>query len=309
MSNPVPLRVGLAICTYNRPIELDRLIRTAADFMQPKIIDSTFHVVVVDDSSDGNARPIVDSLRQDLSVRIEYTNTASRSISTARNTAIVCASADTDYFACIDDDCLPEAGWIDHLVHAAEQTHAEIIIGHRQFVAPAEAGGWLRDEPFLDENERYADLSEPEHGNVANMLINSAWLRTSGVRFRDALGRLGGEDMAFLSDAKESGARLRFSAKSVVNEPYGAGRVSLRYHLWRQMWLGNNEAAINHNTHGLSRPRLALRGARRVARGATHPVRRLVSRQSAQWRWGLATVLRGLGLIAGTLGVHLEHRS
>jgi succinoglycan biosynthesis protein ExoM len=302
-------RVALAICTYNRPAELSQLIRTAHGFMHHEIESGRFHFVVNDDSKDGNGRPVIDRLRTDLGCRIDYSNTASGSISTARNTVIEAAALDTDFFVCIDDDCLPEDGWIGQLVRVAEVTESHIVIGHRQFVAPTNAAQWLRDEPFLDENELYEDMSEPEHGNVANMLIRSEWLRSSGVRFRSELGVLGGEDMAFLTDAKAAGAQLRFAAHSVVNEPYGANRVSLRYHLWRQMWLGNNEAAIHRNTSGMSRPRLALRGARRIARGVAHPGARLARRQPAQWRWGLATVLRGVGLIAGTVGVNLRHHS
>ncbi|MEO7370495.1 MAG: glycosyltransferase, partial [Ilumatobacteraceae bacterium] len=245
--------------------------------------------------------------RAEVGVLVESINTASGDVSKARNAAITAAAEGTDFVACTDDDCVPHPGWLAALLVVAEATSADVIIGHRQFVASDDAPRWLRDEPFAVENAMYPDQSDPTVGNTANVMIRSAWLRSSNVAFRNELGKSGGEDMVFLDDARKQGAIVRFAANSIVDEPYERRRTSLRYHLWRQMWLGNNEAAINGHTHEVGNARLALRGARRCLSGLTRPVRRAATGRSLQLRWAAARVVSGVGLIVGAAGVQIRH--
>jgi succinoglycan biosynthesis protein ExoM len=302
------MRVAIAICTYNRSAELRSLLRRVATLASVDLGGAErFRIVVVDDSRDSNAAPIIDEFRAEVGTIVELIKTASGDVSKARNAAITAASADTDFVVCIDDDCLPHPGWLAALLVVAEATSADVIVGHRQFVAPDDAPRWLREEPFAVENALYPDRSDPTFGNTANVMIRSAWLRSSNVAFRKELGRSGGEDMVFVDDARKKGAIVRFAAGSVVDEPYDRGRTTLGYHLWRQMWLGNNEAAINGHTHELSRARLVLRGARRCLSGLARPVRRVATGESAQLRWALARILSGIGLIAGAAGLRVSH--
>jgi succinoglycan biosynthesis protein ExoM len=302
------MRVGIAICTYNRLPELRSLLRRVAALASADLGgDDSFKIVVVDDSRDGNAAPTIDAFRAEVGAVVESINTASGDICKARNAAIIAASDGTDFVACTDDDCVPHPGWLAALLVVAEATSADVIIGHRKFVASADAPQWLLDEPFALENALYPDRSDPTVGNTANVMIRSAWLRSSDVAFRNELGRSGGEDMVFIDDARKQGARVRFAANSVVDEPYERRRTSLRYHLWRQMWLGNNEAAINRHTREVSDARLALRGVRRCVSGLTRPVRRVATGQSLQLRWAIARVVSGIGLIVGVAGVRIRH--
>jgi hypothetical protein len=263
-------------------------------------------VVVVDDSDTGTARSVVDASRGTMDVR--YVHTGASDISTARNAAVVTAAGLARYVACIDDDCVPTDGWLPELLRIAE-TGADIVVGHRQFVANEDAPTWLKTEPFLQENALYADGSVPTVGNIANALIRSEWLRTSGVRFRSDLGHLGGEDMVFLSDASAAGAETRFAARSVVLEPCDARRGSYRYQLWRQFWLGNNEAQIADRVGMVNRPRLLLRGARRVGRGLVWPIGAVAHRGRLEGHWAFALVMSGAGLVLGAMGVAVRHRS
>ncbi len=308
--------IAIGICTYHRPEALRALLGTITHMIANERIDASVAVVVVDDSPEADARAIVEAFGVEAS-RVEargvldvvYANSASSNISVARNRALELAREVGEVVLCIDDDCIPRPGWITELVAAATVTGADIVVGHRQFVAPAGAPQWLRDEPFLQENELYDDLSEPAVGNTANVLIRSRWLAESGVRFRDSLGKTGSEDMVFLADAADAGAVVRFSAKSVVDEPCATERTTLGYHLWRQFWLGNGEAQINRTLRTLSPPRMLLRGARRVARGLVHTPVCLVRHRTAQWRWALALTASGVGLLAGVAGIRLKHHS
>ena len=299
--------IAVAICTYNRPRLLGSLLETVEAIRRADLGDGGIHVVVVDDSPTGSARTVVEAAGPPGTVH--YRATAAGDISLARNTAVATAAALAPFVVCIDDDCLPQPGWLSELMRVANETDAAIIVGHRRFVPSEESPRWLRHEPFLQENELYPDGAVPVIGNMANVLIRSAWLVDSGIRFRTDLGRLGGEDMVFFADARAAGAEIRFAARSVVLERCDANRSTYRYQLWRQLWLGNNEAQINARTGDLGRARLCLRGLRRALRGVVWPIRCLLQRRRPQLRWSLALVASGAGMVAGAAGVRFTHRS
>ncbi len=303
-----PTTVAIAICTYRRPAQLHELLRTIAESESAKdgVVSA---IVVVDDSPEREAAAVVSAARASLGpdVTLRYESTASGDVSVARNRAISVARELAPYVACIDDDCLPRAGWVPELLRIARSTGAAIVVGHRQFVAPDDAPRWLRSEPFLAENAQYPDASDPTLGNVANVLLRSGWLADHQVAFRRELGVTGGEDMVFLADARAAGAQVRFAASSVVLEPLDPARCTLSYQLWRQMWLGNNEAEIDRQTGAVGGIRLLLRGGRRVGRGLAHPFVRLAGRRAPQWRWALALAGNGVGLMLGVGGVRMRH--
>lgn len=301
-------RVAVAICTYNRPLQVEELLRRITDLAPKENGLVLCAIVVVDDSRDGNVAALIHRLRDELKVQIDYRNTASGDVAVARNAAITAARGVADFIACIDDDCLPESGWLGALLNVAEAFSADLVVGRHRFVVPTDSPRWLHNEPFLHEKVLYEDRSVPALGSTANLLIRSEWLQRSGLRFCSEFGRTGGEDMVFFADARAQGAAIRFAAGSIVHEPYSVSRTSFRYHLWRQVWLGNNEALINRHTLAHSKRRLVLRGARRMVRGALHPLRQAAARKRPELRWSAALAGSGLGLIAGTVGVRMRHR-
>jgi len=302
-------RAVVAVCTFRRNEQLAALVRRIDSLVPTEVPDGTVGITIVDDSPEGGAAAVIDSLRSAVSLELEYHHTAAANIAVARNRAIEASMARGEFVACLDDDCVPEPGWLRELLRVAHTREADIVVGHRIFFAPEGAPRWLSDEPFLDENAMYADESVPISGNTANVLIRGAWLAASGVRFRNDLGTVGGEDMVFFADAASVGANVRFAAGSVSKEPCDGRRSTLPYQWWRQLWLGNNEALINRHTRATTPWRLLLRGSKRSLAGVVRPFARLVRGSSPQWRWSAAMVARGGGLVAGVLGLRLRHHS
>jgi succinoglycan biosynthesis protein ExoM len=300
--------VSVAICTYDRPLLLQRLLDAVSSVARIDASGDRIAIVVVDDSPNGSALPIAERAR-DTFAEVAYVHTGSGDISTARNAALSKGVELAPFVVCVDDDCVPQPAWLAALLRVANVWAADIVVGHRQFVPTDSSPSWLRREPFLRENPEYPDGSVPVVGNMANVLIRSSWLVSSGVRFNPELGRLGGEDMVFFADARAAGAEIRFAADSVVFEPCDSRRSTFRYQLWRQTWLGNNEAQISARTGEFGRARLALRGLRRVARGMGWPLRAFGHRRSPELRWAVALAASGVGLIMGAVGIEIAHRS
>lgn len=307
--SPPHTTVTVAVCTFRRNELLASLVRTIDGLAATEVPGGSLRMLIVDDSPEAGAADVVAHLNDSVGVAVDYFASSAADIATARNHAIQRGAAGSDHVACLDDDCVPKPGWLRELLRIADTQQADVVVGHRQFAAAPGAPNWLSEQPFLIENLQYADGSVPTVGNTANMLVRSSWLRSSGVRFRSEMGAVGGEDMVFFSDAASAGANVRFAAKSICDEQCDGRRATFRYQAWRQFWLGNNEAVINRTTQQTSHARLVGRGAKRVLSGVTHPLVRLVHRQSPQWRWAFARTGSGVGLLLGVAGVHLRHRS
>ncbi len=305
-SHPV---VTVAVCTFRRNDLLASLVHTVDRLAKDEVPGGSVGMLIVDDSPESGAAAVVESLRASVAIKVDYFASAAADIAVARNHALQRGAVGSEHVVCIDDDCVPSAGWLRELLRIAEAQQAEIVVGHRQFVAAPSARRWLSAEPFLAENLPYPDGGVPTSGNTANMLVRSSWLQSSGVRFRTAMGAVGGEDMVFFSDAVKAGANIRFAAHSICDEPCDGKRATFRYQAWRQFWLGNNEAIINRATHQANPARLMARAAKRTLTAVAHPFVRLVHRQRPQIRWAVARVGSGIGLFVGVIGIRLRHRS
>ncbi len=298
--------VAVAFCTYDRPTLVGPLLEAIAAAARDDLARTMVPVVVVDDSPGATARAAVDAY---AGAPVHYLHTGAGDISTARNAAVQAASELADFVVCLDDDCLPEPGWLSGLVDAAIRWDADIVTGHHRFVAPPDAPRWMRTEPFLVEHAEYEEGGVPPIGNMANVLLRSSWLAASGVRFHPDFGGVGGEDMVFFAEATAAGARVRFTGRSVVHELLVGSRATFRYQLWRQNWLGNNEACIQVRTGVTGRGRLTARGVRRMVRGFGWPIHSWRNQGTAQWHWAVGLVASGVGLVTGVLGIRIAHRS
>jgi len=299
--------LAVAICTYRRngPLRdlLERLLDEAASTTEAVRLG----VAVIDDSPTGEAQSLAAEFNDRFALGVTYRNTASGNISTARNAAVEAGIALGEWVMFIDDDCLPAVGWFAHLFGVQRDTGADLVTGPIRDVAPVGSPRWITEQPFLNMISEYEDRSEPPYGTTANVLISADWLRSHPqVRFRPELGRLGGEDMVFFETARAAGIRHRYSLDAVVVEQIPLARTTFRYQLRNKLWFGNT-IYVTNLASGTSRNRLALRGARQLVGALTRPFARAAHREPPQWRYAAAGLLQAVGLLAGRVGVRLNH--
>jgi succinoglycan biosynthesis protein ExoM len=265
-------------------------------------------VAVVDDDPAASAEATATAMAGAFELGLRYTCSGSGNISIARNQAIELGSQVGDWLALIDDDCLPEVDWVRELVAVQAATGADCVSGACVDDPPPGAPGWLSEEPFLDELSTGVDGATTDEGYLKNTLVSAAFLREHGIRFDLALGVASGEDAMFVHDLHRAGVDRRFAAKALVHEQVPEARATLGYQLRRRFWYGNTEAVTSIASGNASRARMVAGGLKKSALGAVHPVRRLVAGGSAQWRFGLSEVLRGVGRVLGALGYKVDHR-
>ncbi|HRB03864.1 MAG TPA: glycosyltransferase [Ilumatobacteraceae bacterium] len=302
-----PTSLAVCICTHRRPSELGRLLRRLQQESADLAGTVDVGVVVVDDATERSAQLVVDAFAGAFPLGIRYTNTASGNISTARNRAVEGGIAVGSLLAFIDDDCLPDRGWLRELVALQQHTGCDLVSGCCRDEAPAAAPKWFVDGPFLAGPLDIADGAAMEVGAMKNTLATAEFLTRTGVRFDVSLGVAGGEDVMWFRQAQAAGASLRYAANAVVREMTPIGRTSMRYLLRRALWYGNTESVtcIRSGTYG--RSRMLMSGAKRTLGATARPFTRLVRRQTPQWRYATTDLLRGVGRMLGAMGVVIRH--
>jgi glycosyltransferase involved in cell wall biosynthesis len=300
----------VAICTHYRNGPLEALLRAVVQNAERVASRAAVGVVVVDDTKEGGAREVAERFEGRFELGFHYTVSGSGNISIARNKAIDAAAGIAEWVAMTDDDCEPEPTWLEALLDVQQATGADAVAGRYRRRAPPGAPSWLSDEPFLD----VALMGECEDGapldmaGTNNSLLSSRWWREHPeIRFASGFGVAGGEDVVFSKTAHAAGLRIYAAPRAVVWEEQPPARTSLRYQLWHFFWLGNSSFVTRKETRQTSVLRMLLQGGNQVRRGLVRPILRLARGRSPQLRYSLATILNGVGQMAGVLGVRVAH--
>jgi glycosyltransferase involved in cell wall biosynthesis len=303
-------RIAVAVCTYNRHDPLAVLLEALVANARRLLGRAAVGVVVVDDSKDGNARGVVESFADRFELGIAYRVSGRQNIAVARNLALETAMGIGDWIAMTDDDCEPAADWLEALLDVQQRTGAEAVSGILKRRVPAGSPRWLTEEPFLEVGlwEGVDEGAEVTSAATHNSMLSGRWLEAHPeVRFDPRLGVTGGEDPVFYRTAHGAGLRIRYSRRAVVHENEPPSRATLRYQLRTFFWFGNS-SYITCVRDGVHPMRMFLHGGKGLATGLLRPLRRLARGEPPQLRYGLASVLKGVGVMVGPLGVRVSHK-
>lgn len=190
----MPVDVSVVVPTHDRPAGLARLLDA---LRRQTLTPERFEVIVVDD---GSQQPVSIEVNG-LQLRV-MRHERPRGPAAARNAGWREARADTVAF--IDDDCAPEAGWLEAVLRAAD--------GQRTVVQGAIAA--------MPDQVRHPLSHTIEVGGPTILFIsaNIAYPRSLLAElggFDERLKRAG-EDADLGARATKAGARLRFAPDALV---------------------------------------------------------------------------------------------
>jgi glycosyltransferase involved in cell wall biosynthesis len=239
-------RLTVCVCTHNRPTYLraclDGLRRQSA---RPE----RFEILVVDSASAPDAAREAERLAM-AGPNTRHLRVERPGVSLARNVAARCARS--EWIAYIDDDAIPEPGWVRAILDAIAEPGAPALIGGR--ILPlweAPLPPWwpasLRGVLSIVEHDwpgeyRTKDLPRGLEPYAANMVVNVAALLEAGG-FHAAVGRYSG---ALLSDEEvqlawrlqNDGRSVRYDPRIVVRHQIAAERLTPEWLLRRLYWQG-----------------------------------------------------------------------
>ena len=231
--------VSVCLCTYKRPTLLENALRALQ--VQETQDRFQYSIVVVDNDRNESARKVVDMLRADSPVEMEYYVEPRRNIARARNRSIEAAQG--ELIAFIDDDEFPANDWLLRLYETQRRFDADGVLGVVRRHFEQEPPEWLKDprySPWCIDRPRTGTVLKA--GNTGNALVRKKLFEDDGTRFNPAFGLTGGEDAELFGRLVERGYRLVACRESIVYEVIPPVRCRPRYLLKRRLLEGASAA-------------------------------------------------------------------
>ena len=142
-------RVCVAVATFRRQRQLAGLLHK----LPLQVIDPTKHTLrflIIDNDVTPTAKAVVDAARQQFSDPLQYIHVPDPGLSVVRNFALRNASENDAFLAMLDDDEVPEPGWLAELLHVQDVTNADAVVGPVSPCLPEGAPRWLKRGRFYE---------------------------------------------------------------------------------------------------------------------------------------------------------------
>ncbi|MDE2337475.1 MAG: glycosyltransferase family 2 protein, partial [Alphaproteobacteria bacterium] len=227
--------IDVCICTFRRPHLAATLASVARQNLDPA---QKIRVIVADNDDHPTARATVADAAQRHALQCTYVHAPARNISIARNACLALATA--PLIAFIDDDERASPHWLAALTEALEKTGADAALGPVRAVYRPESPAWLKEGDF------HSSLPVWKNGKIVSGGAGNVLLRRGSapeLRFREDLGRCGGEDTAYFQALVAAGGRIVFAEGALVTENVPEERERFLWLLRRRFRFGQ--------THGL----------------------------------------------------------
>jgi len=302
-------RVAICVITYRRPQGLERLFE-AIDRLDFPNGAPELRLVVIDNDPAESARRVCDATRTWLDVPLYYGVEKRRGIPQARNAAIAAAGDWADWLAFLDDDEMPEPGWLDELLWAAAAHEARVVTGPSLPHFLDEPAAWIEAGGFFA-RPRHETGDRLGEAFTNNVLISTVVLDSMDSLFDEDMALSGGSDVEFFRRVARRGHTIVWADDAVVLECVPASRLNLRWLLQRDFRFGVVTARLERRAAGISRQRRLhpwLHGGWCLVKGlASLPLAACRGRVAAAWSLILAAV--GAGRLWGLLGLdYREYR-
>jgi hypothetical protein len=309
----------VAVLTYRRPERIAALVPVlvdqAADLMC-RVEGMAASVLVVDNDPAGmGAAAVAEAAgaagQADVSTAWPVTTVVEPEpgISAARNRAL-CASADQDLLVFVDDDEIPDAGWLHSLWTTCRETGAAAVAGPVISRYAVEPDPWVVAGGFYDRAHRRGLRTGTVVATAAtnNLLLDLRTVRRANLTFDPALGLSGGEDTHFTSALTAAGERIVWCAEAVVSDVVPAERLTRDYLLARSAGLANASARValmlapNGGRRAVLRVRTFASGLARGALGALQVARAAAQRDMTRDAQGRRSLARSRGELLAAFG-------
>jgi succinoglycan biosynthesis protein ExoM len=255
-------RVLVAIPTYRRPRELDRLLRS----LQEQRLEEPYRVEVLtldNDPAGSAAAPARAADRSgSRSWPVEVRRVEKAGVVAVRNVALE-AAACHDALVFVDDDLLLEPDTLEALLRCwIRGDRPAMVVGNVTFVLGDRSPWWSPVvEIVSQQRERTREGDTVESGGLGLSLVDGGFLRTTGLRFDTRFGLTGGEDSRFIREAARLGHPALSCPSARAVDVLEEDRRRARWAAWRCLRVGNTWGLLLLEEGGWSlRSRLVVGG-------------------------------------------------
>lgn len=239
-------RLSVIIPTRDRPELLRDCLQTV---QRQRVVDDRLEVVVVDDGSERELGPVIESAPGQVPVRLVRQDP--EGLNPARNRGAEAAAG--DLLAFVDDDTLLASSWAEAVLAAFEHRACAGMAGRVKLRFEGDAPSWVARpqreylaEFDLGERPRWLDQGPVPVG--ANCAVRRSELDRVGG-FRPGLDRVGGSlvsngDVEFFRRLRRLGGRLRYEPGAQVAHRVGAERLTREFFRRRAYAQGVSDALL-----------------------------------------------------------------
>ncbi|SPT53135.1 mycofactocin system glycosyltransferase [Actinomyces bovis] len=317
-----PIRLTIAMLTYRRNTYLTEvlplLVREAASVRaagegHPAV---EARVLIIDNDPEGGAADTVaqaasQAQEADTPVDVVYVHEPEPGIVAARNRALKESEA-SDLLAFIDDDELPEPGWLAALLATRESTGADAVTGPTPPRYERKPDAWVAASGIFDSWD-HPDGQVVGSADTGNLLLDLHTVRRLGLAFDPRYGLSGGEDSLFTRQLTLGGGKLCFAAKAVVTKRVPPSRANRSWSLQRAFRAGSSWSRVRVDTKtGARLPlrlKFAVKGLAKAGVGGTLAGLSLLRRDLPARARHEVNGAGGLGMVLGAFGADVREYS
>ena len=302
--------VTVCICTFRNPDGLRALLQGLDTQLLESIRDQDLTVAVVDNDAEGSAAQVLASYAAAGRFRLCSMIQRKRGLSSARNSALHLAFASqADLFAFLDDDEVPSERWLQSLVDSFKDPSTAIVVGPLEPRFEVPPPQWIVAGNFF--RHRCSGTDEDRMGYTGNVMMRTAAIEATGVRFDETLNSIGGEDVIFFRSLRARGFQIKCSHGALAFESIPRGRATLKWMMRRWLRAGATGTLLMGSTHLGWRNRFAnaARGLGRIGAGSILVVVTAAVRGRRDFpavARAIATVCRGVGMLIAAFGVSYQ---
>jgi len=232
--------ISICICTYRRP----KLLKKLLELLSRQITENEFNfsVIVVDNDKNMSAKNVVAKVSSSSILDIKYFHEKRRSISYARNRAVM--EARGNFIAFIDDDEFPEDNWLYYLYNTQKRESADAVLGPVKPHFEAGSPEWLIKSGILDRDSFPTGkvILSSKFTRTGNVLILSNIFHQDQMYFDPKYGVTGGGDAEFFDRYLKSGKKIVWCNEACVYEYVPLKRQKKSYYIKRAFTRGMMDA-------------------------------------------------------------------
>ena len=298
--------VAVCVCTFKNPDGLRALLQGLDTQRLETMRDQDLTVAVVDNDAGASAAQVLASYAANGRFNLCSMVQPKRGLSSARNSALQLAFASkAELFAFLDDDEVPSDRWLQSLVDRFKEPSSAIVVGPLEPRYEVPPPRWIAAGDFF--HHRCTDADAEHTGYTGNVMMRTAAIAASGVRFDETLNSIGGEDVVFFRALRARGFSVKCAPHALVYESIPRGRASLKWMMRRWLRAGATNTLLIGSANNGWRNRIAnaARGLGRIGAGSVLVVVTAATRghrDFAAVAHSISTVCRGLGMLIAAFG-------
>ena len=218
------MKIVIAICTYQRPEGLERLLRSLTSLEG----DNNITVAVADNDAAAEGLAVVERMRAAYPYPLVSTRAEQPGISHSRNAVATLALAqEPELIAFLDDDEWPEPQWLSEMIRVQATCNADAVGGPTVSLFPDDAPAELTQSHYYGAALDVPDGAACQLQAAGNFLIRASTLASLGPQFfHPDFAQSGGEDLAFFMTMAQRGHTMHWATNATVYEPVPKERLT-----------------------------------------------------------------------------------